>query len=80
MTLGRIRTIVSDVFDLPIDQVDEHSSPDSIPSWDSHNHVQLVLALEVEFGLKISVEDATDMLSVRLIRMIVDELLSNDGA
>ena len=67
----RIRQIVSQVFGVPVDSVGEDSSPDTIPNWDSMSHIHLILALESEFSVDLSPEDSMEMLSVRLIQMIL---------
>lgn len=67
----RIVKIVSQVFGVPECDVDDDSSPDSIPSWDSLTHIHLVLALEAEFGVTLTPDEAMDLLSVHLIRRIL---------
>ena len=69
----RISQVVAEVFGVPRGQVSDHSSPDLIPSWDSLSHINLILSLEAEFDVSLSPEDAMEMLSVRLIRMILAE-------
>jgi len=65
--------IVSQVFGVPIEEVNDDSSPDTIASWDSLSHINLVLSLEEEFGVSLSPEDVMEMLSVGLIRTILAE-------
>ncbi len=69
----RIYQIISDVFGVRIGNIAEDSSPDTIPNWDSVSHINLILSLEQEFGVSLSPEDAMEMLSVRLIRIILAE-------
>ena len=70
-TEDRIYRVVSEVFGVSIEEVNDDSSPDTIPSWESVSHINLILSLEAEFGLSLSPEDAMEMLSVRLIRLIL---------
>lgn len=70
---NRIYRIVSEVFGVPSDTIGKDSSPDSIPTWDSMSHIHLILALESEFGVELSPEDSMEMLSVNLIRMILED-------
>lgn len=63
-TVARVRTIVASVLRVPVEAVDAGSSPDTIASWDSLNHMQIVLALEEEFGRQFAVEDMDAMQSV----------------
>ena len=72
----KIYRIMSQVCGVPVEAIDEDSSPDTISSWDSMSHIHLILALETEFGVELSPEDSMEMLSVRLIRMI----LADNGA
>jgi acyl carrier protein len=53
--------------------IEDDSSPDTLDGWNSVSHIHLVLALEEEFGIVLSPEDATEMLSVRLIELILGE-------
>lgn len=69
----RIFRIVSEVFGVPPDTIDQDSSPDSITTWDSMSHIHLILALESEFSVNLSPEDSMEMLSVRLIQVILEE-------
>ena len=68
-----IKQIISKVFDVPEDQINDDSSPDSIPKWDSLGHINLVHSLEAEFGISLLPEEAMEMLSVKLIRLILEE-------
>ena len=45
----RIRDVMSAVFEISADQIDDYSSMDSSESWDSLRHMNLVIALEEEF-------------------------------
>jgi acyl carrier protein len=49
----------------------EHSSPDTVPQWDSVNHLNLVMALESEFGVSVSADETVEMRSVAAIRTIL---------
>lgn len=75
----RVYRVVSDVLGVPVTAVNDESSPDTIESWDSLAHINLILALEAEFGISLSDEDAVDMLSVRLIKMILAERVVTDS-
>ena len=71
--LERVREIVADVFGLPPEQVRANSSPDNIESWDSLQHLNLVLALEQEFRTQFTPEEIEQLLSVELIAALVEE-------
>ena len=73
MSQDRLSIILSQVFGVSADSIKDESSPDTVASWDSMSHINMVLALESEFGISLTPEDAMEMLSVKLIRMILAE-------
>lgn len=70
---ARIYLVVSRVFGVPVEKIDDESSPDTITGWDSVHHLNLLMALESEFGISLKPDDAMEMISVRLIRRILSE-------
>ena len=73
----KLKEVISNVLGVPIDAINDNSSPDSIDKWDSLSHLNLVMAIEVEFDVELTPEDSMDMLSVKLIRMILSDTLNN---
>ena len=71
--LDRVRRIFSDVFQVPLEQIHPESSPDTIPNWDSLQHLNLVLALEEEFRVQFSPEEIEQLLSVELVAALLNE-------
>jgi acyl carrier protein len=71
--LDRVQTIFADVFQVPRDQVKPESSPDTIPNWDSLQHLNLVLALEQEFNVQFTPEEIEQLLSVELVAALLEE-------
>lgn len=67
-----VRQIVSDIFNVPIDEVSETSSPNTLSNWDSLQHLNLVLALEQNFGLQLGPDEIEQLLSVGSIIEIVE--------
>jgi acyl carrier protein len=63
----RVFETVSRVFGVPLDEVNERSSPETIASWDSLKHMNLIVALEEEFGVSFTDEEIMSLLSVDLI-------------
>lgn len=71
----RLKKIMADIFQVKITDITEDCSPDTIENWDSLQQLNLVSALESEFSIELSADDATDMLSYKLVREIVSEYL-----
>jgi acyl carrier protein len=59
--------IISQIMNVPIDQLNEDSSPETIANWDSLKHMNLIMALEEKFAVAFSDEEIVDMLSVKSI-------------
>jgi acyl carrier protein len=66
----RIMSIMSMVFEQPIT---ENSSVDNVEEWDSLHHINLVIQIEKEFGIKIPDDDTVNMINFKLIEYIVNE-------
>jgi acyl carrier protein len=77
--LERVRRLMADVFNLPLEQITAASSPDSIEAWDSLHHLDLVLALEQEFGTQFTPEEIEQLLSVELIAALLVEKIPAQG-
>lgn len=66
-TLDRIREIVAKTLRLDPDAVSDASSPDSLPGWDSVKHVQILMSVEEDLGVKLSEEQLATAWDVRSI-------------
>jgi acyl carrier protein len=66
---------VSAVLGVPAENIDDRTSPDTVPTWDSMQHLQLVLALEQEFGLAFEVEEIEAMQRVGVIVSLLEQRL-----
>ncbi len=63
-TPERLRSVLADVFDIPLEQVTPDLAQGSIEAWDSYGHLQAVLAVEVEFGVQFRPEVIPNLKSV----------------
>ena len=64
----RLLRIFQDVFGLEVTSLSDGDSPDTIEPWDSANHVNLIVALEAEFGVEFEAEEIAELATVRAIR------------
>jgi acyl carrier protein len=69
-----LKQLMSTVLRVPADSISDDTSMDTVPAWDSLKHMNLVLALEEEFGVTIPDEDAANITSYPLIRLVLGEL------
>jgi acyl carrier protein len=59
-----VRRIAADVLEVPAARIAPDSSPDTLEQWDSNRHMNLVLAVEGEYGIEFSeaeIESIGDM-------------------
>ena len=63
----RVRRVVSNIMAVPLESVTLESSAESVESWDSLRHMNLILALEQEFGVRFEDDQVVKILSVELI-------------
>ena len=62
----RLEKLLKETFQ--IDQINLGFSMDDIPEWDSFKHIELIIALEEEFKIKLDVNDTTEMTSIPIIK------------
>jgi acyl carrier protein len=70
----RILKVMSLVFEVPVETLNEESSSDTIASWDSLKHLNLILALEEEFNVEIPDEEVGNLMNYKLIKLVVEEI------
>ena len=74
----RIKNVMSSVFEIPVDQIKDNSSQDTIGSWDSLKHMNFVVALEEEFEIEFSDDEIIELIIMKLIKTVIsDKLLVN---
>ena len=64
---NRVQQVVADLFSIPAAKIIPGTSSETIESWDSLQHLNLVLALEQEFGLQFAPEEIEKLTSVQTI-------------
>ena len=67
----QVRIIASDIFAVPADKISLESSPETIESWDSIQHLNLVLAIEEKFGIQLAPEEIEQMKNIGAVAALV---------
>lgn len=75
MVNSKIKQVMSIVFEVPLEAINDDASIDSINNWDSIRHLNLILALEEEFGITIPDEEVGNLVNYKLIELIVNDLI-----
>lgn len=61
-------SIFSDVLNVPAEKLNDDSGPNNLPQWDSLAAMNLVVALEEKFNVRLSTRDIMKMSSIGLAR------------
>ena len=59
-----LRTLLADTLDVPPDEITPELSSANLESWDSFAHLQVILALEGEYGIQLDPQRIPDLTSV----------------
>lgn len=69
-----LKELLAEIFKVPVNIVTDDASPDTIESWDSLQHMNLVLALEGFYGVEMTDDQVVDILSYKLIKLVLEEI------
>ena len=61
--------IIAKVMDISINEINDDSSPETIPSWDSFNSYILLDELETEFKTEFTIDEVTETKNVSDIKL-----------
>ena len=62
----KLEKILKEVFQ--VEKIDLNFSMDEIPEWDSFKHYELIVAVENEFKIKLSISDTIEIISIPIIK------------
>ncbi len=69
----KFRSTISAILGVPEDQITDDLSSETVDTWDSLNHINLISAIEQEFGVTLATDDLADSQSVRkLVALLAD--------
>jgi acyl carrier protein len=69
----RLKKIMSRVFGVPVESINNDSSLDTIDDWDSITHMNLALAIEQAFDITLEPDEIIELLSFELILAILKD-------
>jgi acyl carrier protein len=73
---NKIKDIIASVFAIDRKEVGDDASTDTIENWDSIRHMNLVVALEEEFGVEFDDDELIDMVNYKIIVATMKEKLT----
>ena len=70
---NKIKNIISNLFEVDIELINNDFSSDNTDNWDSLGHMNLVVALEEEFDIEFEDEEILELITYELILNIINE-------
>lgn len=68
---SQVITLFSDVLGIPVESITDETSPDNTPQWDSLQSMNLVMAMESAFGVRLSTKEIVSMKTVGIARNVL---------
>ena len=68
---NKILNIMSNVFEIDINQISDNVSPQIVEQWTSLRHLQLIVSLENEFNITFN---NSDLFSMTNLETIIDKI------
>ena len=69
----KLKEVMAKVFGVQPESISPDASPDTIENWDSLRHMNLVLALEQDFGVELTDDQVVEILTYPLIKLVLGE-------
>jgi acyl carrier protein len=70
----RVKQVMAMVFGVDAGDIGANAAPGTIEAWDSMRHMNLVIALEEEFGVRFGEDQIEQLISLPLICLTLREL------
>lgn len=64
--------VIAEQLRVPQARVRDELAFGTVPEWDSLNHVNLMVALEAEYGVTVDEEQMVELTTVRAIRTFIE--------
>jgi acyl carrier protein len=69
----KFRGVFSAVLGVPVHQISDDLTPEQVDTWDSLNQINLIAALEQEFGVTLSIQNLGDFQTVGKLKALLAE-------
>jgi acyl carrier protein len=69
----KLKEIMASIFEVSPDEITNQTSADDLEKWDSLHHMNLIAAIEEEFGVEFEEEEMLDMINFKLILLTLSE-------
>ncbi len=70
---NNLKQVLADIFNIDVESINDTTSVDTVKEWDSLKHLNLVLALEEQYKITLTVEQTVEILNYPLIKVVLGE-------
>ena len=70
----KLYNLIAKVLNVPVSEINDESTPESIESWTSFNGYVLLYELETSFNVKFSIDEAMDVKNVADVKRHLNNL------
>lgn len=74
---SKIMTILAEALEISADRINLYTEQNQLEEWDSLAHLKLIMKLEQELNISISMEEVSELTSVDKIYSIIKTKTSN---
>jgi acyl carrier protein len=68
-----LRRVLADVFELSPAEIPDDASTETLANWDSLRQLELMLALELDFGVRLDTETMLELTSAEAIEAYLEQ-------
>jgi len=70
----KLKTVVANILGITAEEVSDDLSPENNGNWDSLNHMNIITAVEKEFGVTMSMSDIQSIVDFASLKAVVEKL------
>ncbi len=70
----KLKTVVANILGITAEEVSDDLSPESNGNWDSLNHMNIITAVEKEFGVTMSMSDIQSIVDFASLKAVIEKL------
>ena len=74
--MAQVRDIMADVLNQPDLQINRETVAEDVRDWDSFNHVNIVVAVQAHFGIKIHTAEFEELRKVSELVDLIEKKLA----
>ena len=75
MISDKLKKVILDVLELDDFEMQDETTADQVPGWDSLNHINVILAVEKEYGLKFKGLEILKVKNIGELQKLIDSKL-----